>query len=70
MVKSANFLHLWYNANRRRWMEMLTQEQLEELCSSDPQAGAPLTEEELDAWYSDVIAESYRLDDRNSYAKL
>lgn len=43
---------------------MLTQEQLDELFSSDPLQGLPLTDAEMEAWFSQS------LDDLNPYRDL
>lgn len=48
----------------------LTQEQLDELFSSDPQSGMFLTDEELQAWSMQAIAEVQDLNDRNPYRDL
>ena len=49
---------------------ILTDEQLDELFSSDPQVGMLLTDEELQAWSMQAIAESQDLNDRNPYLDL
>ena len=49
---------------------ILTDEQLDELFSSDPQAGLNLTDEELQAWSMQAIAEAQDLNDRNPYQDL
>ena len=49
---------------------ILTDEQLNELFSSDPQAGMELTDEELQAWSMQAVAEAQDLNDLNPYRDL
>lgn len=52
-------------------MEMLlTQEQLNELFSSDPQVDNVISDEDLQAWFAQAVSEAQDLNDRNPYRDL